>query len=274
MEGAWAAALVAALIAGAANLVGGGVVALRREPGGGLKNLVALSAGFLVAVAVIDLIPEGLEDAPGNSIFILAGFALVYFLHVGVAGDFHQHSYPHPHIHPDPDQNMRSEPGEGDQPPVHGRSASTAGVALLAMLLHTFFDGVSIAAGFEVGKRIGWLVFAAVLLHKIPDGLTAASLLLRDGYGRTAALAGSAALGVSTVAGTILVSLTGLAEGGLARSLLALSGGIFLYVAASDLLPEVARSRDRGAALMVLLGMILFYVGSLALSGLGILAFN
>ena len=100
--------------------------------------------------------------------------------------------------------------------------------------MHTFVDGVAIASGFAVSPRLGALVFGAVFLHKFPEGLAISSLTLAAGGTRHEALRAAALLGAATLAGFALAS----SIGEFARAGLALSGGVTLYVGASNLLPE------------------------------------
>ena len=106
--------------------------------------------------------------------------------------------------------------------------------ALVGLLLHTFFDGVAIASGFAVSPSLGFLVFMAILLHKLPEGLAISSLFLAAGQGRRRALLAAAALGAATIAGVALTSrIAALRDHGLA-----LSAGVTLYVGMSNLVPE------------------------------------
>ena len=111
--------------------------------------------------------------------------------------------------------------------------------ALAGLSLHTFFDGVAIASGFLVSGRLGVLLFLAVLLHKLQEGVTIASLMIAGGQRRGVAVAAAAVLGVATILG---VSLTEVAPA-LIHHGLALSAGVTLYVAASNLVPEFQAKR-------------------------------
>jgi ZIP family zinc transporter/zinc and cadmium transporter len=93
---------------------------------------------------------------------------------------------------------------------------------------------VAIASSFEVSAALGFLVFMAILLHKLPEGLAISSLFLAAGAGRRAALGAASALGLATVAGVLMTELLS----GLQTLGLALSAGVTLYVAASNLVPE------------------------------------
>ena len=107
--------------------------------------------------------------------------------------------------------------------------------------MHTFFDGVAIAAGFMASGRLGLLLALSVLLHKLPEGVTVASLMVAGGHRRRAALAAAAVVGLATVLGVVLTE----SVAPLARHGLALAAGVTLYVAASGWYP---RSRAAGVA--------------------------
>ncbi len=201
-----------ALVAAAANVLGAAAVTSRaRWSMRALDTMVALSAGFMIAVSVGELLPESIER--GGRIAALAALAGYLLVHLT------QHTFAR-HFH------------FGEE--THEVTASVSASALVGLLLHTFFDGVAIASGFEVSPSLGFLVFMAILLHKLPEGLAISSLFLAAGATRRVALAAAAALGVATVVGVLLTEyLTGLRAMGLA-----VSAGVTLYVAASNLVPE------------------------------------
>jgi len=114
-----------------------------------------------------------------------------------------------------------------------------------------FFDGVAIAAGFLVSTWLGGVIFVAVFLHKLPEGFTVASMVLASGQGRKSALRAAAALGGATLAG---VALTSVMQAQLQYAL-PLAGGVTLYVAGTDLLPEVNREPNWRMALLVFAGV-------------------
>jgi ZIP family zinc transporter/zinc and cadmium transporter len=90
----------------------------------------------------------------------------------------------------------------------------------------------------------------AIFLHKLPEGFTVASLMLASGQSRRTALWASVALGAATLAGVLLMNVL---RGSVGYAL-PVSGGVTIYVAAADLLPEVNREPGARMALMVLLG--------------------
>ena len=118
-------------------------------------------------------------------------------------------------------------------------------------MIHTFFDGVAIASGLLVSSWLGGVIFVAVFLHKIPEGFTVASLMLASGQSRRAAFASSAILGGATLVGMALMFVLRSAV----ADALPFSAGVTLYVAASDLIPEVNREPGVGMAVLVFLGV-------------------
>ena len=128
--------------------------------------------------------------------------------------------------------------------------------ALVGLSTHTFFDGVSIASGFLVSVPLGLLIFGAVALHKIPEGFTIASIALASGRGPKGALTASCILAAATLAGVLGMHRFA----GAVPYALPISTGVTLYVAASDLIPEVNEERGLRMPLVVFLGVALFYV--------------
>lgn len=237
--------LVYALVAALANLGGGLLVTgafSRSRSAQGL--LIAFGAGFMLAVALLAMVPHALAENAWAALAILAGYLLVHLT---------QHALT-PHFH-------FGEETHADA--MVGRWVGTA--ALLGLLLHTFFDGVAIASGFDVGTGLGVLVFTAILLHKVPEGVTVASVMLASGNSKRRALAGVAVLGLSTIAGVLLTAeLLPLRQHGLA-----LSAGVTLYVAASNLIPETQRESGWPAAAMVVLGVAAFLLAQAVTGPLG-----
>lgn len=234
-------ALLLGLTAAGANLIGGSLVAHRKWSRHYLKYFIALGAGFMLATALIEMIPESLKLRDESSsaffgdiysvfLFVLAGYFLVHFFEHTVAPHFHFGEETH-----------REE--------ISGAHASYA--ALLGLVIHTFFDGVAIASGLLVSAWLGGVIFTAVFLHKLPEGFTVASLMLASGQSRRVAFVSSAILGGATLAGMGLMFVL---RGAVADAL-PFSAGVTLYVAASDLIPEVNREPSLGMAVLVFLGV-------------------
>ena len=77
----------------------------------------------------------------------------------------------------------------------------------MGLIIHTFFDGIAIASGFIVSNWLGWVIFLAIFLHKIPEGFTIASVMLASGQSRGIAWGASMLLGASTLAGVLTMAL-------------------------------------------------------------------
>lgn len=232
-----------ALAAAGANLVGGLLItASPARHAAHQRLLIAFGAGFMLAAALVGMVPHALEGGPWAPLAILVGYLLVHFT---------QHVLT-PHFH------------FGEETHADAMVGRWVGLSALGgLLLHTFFDGVAIAASFQASAALGFLVFVAIVLHKIPEGVTVASIMLASGNSARRALLAVAALGATTVAGVLLTErLAGLAEHGLA-----LSAGVTIYVGASNLVPEVQKGRGAGAALAVAAGAAIFVAAFLLLRG-------
>jgi len=219
------------LVAALGNLVGGYFVVRKEWPRQYLQYFLALGAGYMLAVAFLEVIPESVRlSGEGALVFVLIGFFLVHLFEHTIAPHFHfgeeTHHEEFSHLHA-------------------GRTV------LLGMTIHTFFDGVAIAAGFLISTWLGVVLFVAVFLHKLPEGFTIASVALASGRGKRNAILGAGLLGAATLFGVLLTS----ALQGPLKYALPLSGGVTVYVAATDLLPEVNREPNWRMALLVFVGV-------------------
>jgi zinc transporter ZupT len=229
------------ITAAGANVLGGSLVAHRQWSRRYLNCFIALGAGFMLATALLEMIPESLKlhadslvgrsgDTSSVFLLVLGGYFLVHFFEHTIAPHFHFGEETHHHE-------------------ISHAHASYA--ALLGLGIHTFFDGVAIASGLIVSTWLGAVIFVAIFLHKLPEGFTVASLMLASGQSRRAAFASSAILGGTTLLGMIFMFLVR----GTVDYALPLSAGVTLYVAASDLIPEVNREPGMGMAILVFLGV-------------------
>src|SRR5437868_7967065 len=218
------------LVAAAGNLLGGYFVVRRDWPRRFLNYFVALGAGYMLAVAFVDVIPESVRIGGERAfLFVLIGYFLVHLFEHTLA----------PHFHFGEETHLEE---------MHHRSYTTI---LLGLAIHTFFDGVAIAAGFLVSTWLGVVLFLAVFLHKLPEGFTIASVALASGRGKRNAVLEAGLLGAATLFGVLLTS----ALQGQLKYALPLSGGVTVYVAATDLLPEVNREPNWRMALLVFVGV-------------------
>ena len=210
-------ALAYALIAACGNLLGGLAVARRAAKGLlVIEHFVAFGAGFMLSVAIIEVLPEALARSGSVApTLVLAGYLAVHLT---------QHTVT-PHFH------------FGEETHAVHRLAGPS--ALVGLLLHTFFDGVAIASAFLVRPALGVMVFVAIFLHKLPEGVTISSLYMAVGRSPGQAVAAAGLLGTATLVGVVLTDHLGF----LVRHGLALSAGVAIYVAASNLVPEFQGKR-------------------------------
>jgi ZIP family zinc transporter/zinc and cadmium transporter len=235
------AALGYAALAAGANVLGAVAVTSRaRWSVRALEALVALAAGFMISVALVDILPEALaRGGRGAAVAALAGYVLVHLTQHVLSAHFHF----------------------GEE--THAVSTAVSASALAGLLLHTFFDGVAIASGFRVSDALGVLIFVAVLLHKFPEGLAISSLFLAAGASRARALGAAAALGAATLVGVLVTE----AAAPLHRWGLALSAGVTLYVSASNLVPEFQAKKGWRLPVSFFGGCALYYVARSLLPG-------
>ena len=236
---AFTAAAAAADVAGALL-----VVTAHRRGRAPLRYFVAAGAGFMLAAAFVRMLPES-AHVPHAFLFVLIGYFGVHLFEHTVAPHFHFGEEVHP----------------------EALLAPSAGyLALLGLGVHTLFDGVAIAAGFMIGPALGALISIAVFLHKVPEGFTIASVMLAGGGSRGAAVGAGAVLGALTIVGAVATRFVAEQHVGVA---LALSAGVTIYVAASDLIPEVNREGGPALAWTVFGGLVLFALADWLLAPLG-----
>ncbi len=255
--------LIFGIVAALANVLGGLIlfpVGVHKTYKKILKYILALGAGFMLAVSFIDVLPEVIELwlKKTNSqtaealifpmILLLIGYLLTQFFEHTIAPHFHL----------------------GEE--VHAEyliSTSSAYTAIGGLLIHTFFDGVSIAAAAQVDYKVGILVFIAVFLHKFPEGFTIASMVLAAGKGRKEVLIATSLVGLTTVLGVLIFYFIGANIGLTVAYALPIACGVTIYVAASDLIPEVNHHGGKRplVSMSVFAGVALFFVIHYALRG-------
>jgi zinc transporter ZupT len=227
-------ALLYALVAAAGNVLGALAVTRRavRELRV-IELLVAFGAGFMLSVAIVELLPAALSRS-GNiaPALVLAGYLAVHLT---------QHTLT-PHFH------------FGEE--THPVSSIAGTSALVGLLLHTFFDGVAIASAFLVRTELGMVVFVAIFLHKLPEGVTISSLMLAGGRSGGRAVGAAALLGVATLLGVVLTEEMGF----LVQHGLAISAGVTIYVAASNLVPEFQSKRGWALPAAFFAGAAVFFL--------------
>ncbi|HYV76485.1 MAG TPA: ZIP family metal transporter [Candidatus Binatia bacterium] len=224
------------LTAAAANVFGGAVIVQRSWERRYLRYFVALGAGFMLATALVEMVPESLElSRRSGALLVLLGYLIVHFFEHVITPHFHygEETHAEEFLH------------------THNRMS-----VLFGLMIHTFFDGIAITSGFLISPGLGWVIFVAVFLHKIPEGFTVTSVMLASGLSKGKSWFASMMLGLATLAG-VLTMAVGRQSVGYG---LPVAAGVTIYVAASDLIPEVNREPGVGMAILVFVGVGLMFM--------------
>lgn len=218
-----------------------------------IDNLVCVSAGLLLTVALTHLVPEALAggiDAEVLGWVLLAGI-LGFFLLEKLALIHHTHHH------------------EGDEHHHHhghdAREARRGGIPILVGdAFHNFADGIVIAAAFVLDWKAGVLATAAVIAHEVPHEVGDFMILLNAGYSKQRAFVFNLVSGASAVVGGVVGYFVLETMNRLLPYALLLASASFIYIALSDLLPEMMR-RSRLAQSLPQVGFVLLGVGLAAL---------
>src|SRR5436190_9797859 len=193
-----------------------------------LLYIMAFSAGLLIGVAFLDLIPEIAEVAYAQNVDIrhlmitlICGFVAIFLLEKLTI------------IHSEKSHDA----------PGHHHHVGVAGA--LGLSFHSFLDGLAIGVGFQASARTGWIVLLAVVAHDFADGLNTVTFMLatRNSKWRTFSLLGLDA--VAPVLGATVAMMISI-DARVIGFQLAFFAGFLLYLGASDLLPNVHQRPSRG----------------------------
>jgi len=219
----------------------GGTLALRLRDR--LHLILGFSAGAVVAVAFFDLMPEALTLGQNTyaTFTILSFVALGFFLYLFLDRVILLHGHAH-------------EGGENHE--TEARGSVRAG----SLSIHSFLDGVGIGLAFQVSAAVGLVVAAAVLVHDFSDGINTISVVVRHGGERVRALRWLLVDAIAPVLGVLVTLFFTVSEDSLGL-LLALFAGFFLYIGASDLIPESHHQHPRFlTTAMTILGALVLYI--------------
>ena len=258
----WALALGSTLAVALAGLVG--PVALSLGPRR-LERivflLVALAVGAMLGGALLHLIPEAYEalgSGPKTGLLVLAGvvafFVLEKFLH-----------WQHLHGTPEAIEGAAGQPHGHHHGHSHGVGEPMAALSLIGSAAHHLLDGAMIGGAYALSVETGLVTTLAVVAHEVPQQIGHYGILVYAGLERGRAVALTLATGLAGLVGAAAVlgvAASDPAAGqALAQTLLPVTAGMFLYVAGSDLIPELNRShshtasKSAGQLAMILLGV-------------------
>ena len=200
--------------------------------------LVSFAVGTLLGAALLGLVPEALEQMPALSMssWLLGGILAFFILEKLVLW---RHSHDHDHQH------------------HHEVSPSTVTLVILGDAIHTFIDGIVIAAAALVSLPLGVTTAIAVAAHEIPQEAGDFAILLAAGRTRKQALLLNATSAIGGLLGALAMLMLGSAVPNVAPYVLAFAAGNFLYVAMADLIPHLHRGEadSNSVRQVVLIGL-------------------
>ena len=233
----------------------GGVILLSKEKFA-LKIshfLASFAAGVLLGTAFFDLLPEAMHEGEGTGVdvffYTLVGI-VIFFLIERFIHWFHHHEEYHEH---------------------EKETKSTLSLIIIGDTMHNFLDGVVIAATFMVNPQVGILTALAVFAHEIPQEIGDFGLMLHKGLSRKRIIIVNIISAALAFMGAIITYLLGNVLEGYLPVFLAITAGFFIYIAASDLIPEIHHEKRRGFAiiesLLLILGIVVVWMSVSFLEG-------
>lgn len=218
----------------------GGLFALKFKDK--LHLILGFSAGAVIAVAFFDLIPEAIELGEGRFevSFITGIIALGFILYMILDRFIFLHSHNH----------------EEGEVCLHPRGKLGAG----SLSFHSFLDGIAIGLAFQVSPAVGAIVAVAVLTHDFSDGINTVNMVLKNNGNKKEAFRWLLVDSMAPVLG-IIATLFFTLPAAVLGIILALFAGFFLYIGASDLLPESHHNHPTiWTTLMTILGVLVLFV--------------
>ena len=202
----------------------------------------AFAAGILLALAFVDLFPEGLELAGETAVAgFVGGFALLFLTE----------SFTRAHTHHLPEEHVRKH---------------ALGPFVLGLGIHNLADGFVLGVGAKAAAVTSWLVGLGVLVHQVPVGISLAAVLLAARVGRAGILWTAILLGLAIPAAATLTALVPVPGDGALGLLTGAAGGVLAYIGAAHLLPEAqSEETDMSAGLVFVATLLITAAGLIAL---------
>lgn len=211
-------ALAATLVIALLSLLGAATLSTKTSLSHHGRFMLPFAVGTFLSVVFFELIPETLHESPTWGPYAIAvGFLFFYAL------SFVLRTYHHHH---------------DDQCEDEGTKAA-ASLVLAGDAIHNFADGIVIAAAFMIDPYVGLMTTLGIALHEIPQEIAEFSILLRAGYSRMRAALYNLLSASSVVLGALVAFISLSYTEGLLGILIGLAAGNLLYIAASDIIPEL-----------------------------------
>lgn len=239
--------LIYSLVAGLATFLSAQFVIRDKKISGKMMiYFVSFSAGVLFSLAFLHLLPEAVDLNPNYALYAVIGsFVAFYFL----------------------EQQIMMHSCAEEKCSHHHVDKSKGLVGMWGIMLHSLIDGVLIGIGFEVNFTLGLITALAVLVHKIPDGLSVSTIMLHSGFTKKESSKGASLVALATPVGAVFAyfllrevsdEMIGLALG--------FSAGTFLYISASDLIPETHKNVNWLNGVFVVLGIAAIMLAKVVIS--------
>lgn len=234
--------LLLSLLGSVAGLIGGVIFILKKSWAETLSAFaVPFAAGILLAVSFLHLLPETINSLGQKGYVIVLISFLGSFLFEKYFALMHHHE---------------GHEGEGKK--------SSIPLVLFGDTIHNFIDGVAIAASFLISPNLGFVVALSTFLHETPHEIGDFGVLISRGWSRAKAFWANFYSALTTIPGAFLVYyfFPDVTSENLAV-VLAVACGIFLYLGASDFLPEIGEKDTKRNTLikviLVIVGVIVMY---------------
>ncbi len=245
------ALMVLAIIVGSAlSLIGGALLFLtKKRRAHAITYALPFGAGALLAAAFFDLLPESFEMGQPREllVWVLIGF-IIFFLLERSSTWFHHH-----HEHK-----------------LGVKNNSQNVLVMTGDLVHNIIDGIAIGAAFVVNPVSGFVTTLAVSAHEIPKELGTFGILLSRGWHDRKVLLANIMTAVGTLLAATTVYLLGTTVKIPEAELLALTSGFFIYVAASDIIPDIHEQPRRVGTLQALVLVMALVVVAAIIKLLGV----
>lgn len=232
------------------SLVGGILLLVNRINTIKISHLLSsFAAGTLLGTAFFDLLPEALEESGEMNIFLWALIGILsFFILERLIHWFHHHEGFEAH----------------EKTHKHTVGKPTVPLIIFGDSVHNFIDGVTIAATFMASIPLGIVTTLAVAAHEIPQEIGDFGILLKKGMKKKTVLLVNIISAITSVVGAVLTFFLGSRIENFLPIFLSLTAGFFIYIAASDLIPEIHEENRKGFALietiLLLLGVGTIYV--------------
>lgn len=212
------------LIGGLLSLSAAIVLIRNKKTAQGLATYATpFAAGVLLAAAFTDLLPEAIHDADERAVLLAALGGLVGFFFLERYLRFFHHHHEH-----------------------EGKNKASSSLIIIGDTLHNALDGIAIGAAFLVSPSTGIVAAIAVAAHEIPQEIGDFGLLLKNGMKKRKVILVNIISALATTITAVLTFAIGDSESEIIPYLLAVTAGFFIYIAASDIIPEIHDKLEKG----------------------------